>query len=202
MTCHARRVDAGAFSPWLASMRAALLDEGTTDVPCDGCTACCRSSRFVHIDPDERATLARIPPTLLFPAPRSPAGTVLLGYDERGHCPMLVDDRCSIYDDRPRTCRTFDCRIYAAAGVEPDGEGEDDLRARVRAWRFRHPTAADRADHDAVLAAARTLADRPPTERAVRSVQEISTTVSIGPRPVRVGGEESAGSRTSERRSR
>jgi hypothetical protein len=24
---------------------------------------------------------------------------------------MLVDDRCSIYEDRPRACRTYDCRI-------------------------------------------------------------------------------------------
>ena len=29
---------------------------------------------------------------------------------------------CSIYDHRPRTCRTFDCRVFAAAGVAVDAD--------------------------------------------------------------------------------
>ena len=38
-----------------------------SDVPCNGCTACCRSSQFVHVGPDEADTLAHIPAELLFP---------------------------------------------------------------------------------------------------------------------------------------
>src|SRR4051794_37734314 len=115
---------AGRFSPWLTGMRGALRGEGGSDVPCGGCTACCRSSQFVHIGPDEVETLAHIPTELLFPAPRLPRGHLLLGYDERGHCPMLVDDKCSIYEHRPRTCRTYDCRVFPAAGVEIDDEDQ------------------------------------------------------------------------------
>ena len=98
----------GCGGPWAAA--------AGSEVPCDGCTACCTSSQFVHIGPDETDTLARIPRRLLFPAPRLPAGHVLMGYDENGHCPMLVDGACSIYEHRPRTCRTYDCRVFPAAG--------------------------------------------------------------------------------------
>ena len=148
---------AGDFSDWLAGMQAALRGERGSEVPCDGCTACCTASQFIHIGPDETETLARIPKALLFPAPLMPAGRVVLGHDERGHCPMLVAGRCSIYADRPRTCRTYDCRVFAAAGVVP----EDGLIAeRARRWRFGFPAAADQERREAVHEAAVFIRDR------------------------------------------
>lgn len=151
---------AGDFSTWLAGMRRALGGDGGTDVPCGGCTACCTSSQFVHIGADESATLAHIPPGLLFPAPRMPRGHVLLGYDENGHCPMLVDGGCSIYAHRPRTCRVYDCRVFPAAGVDVDDDDQAAIGRRVRRWRFDHPADADRVEHDAVRAAARFVRER------------------------------------------
>jgi uncharacterized protein len=149
---------AGEFSSWAVGMQAAILGQGDSDVPCGGCTACCTSSQFVHISPDETDALSHIPADLVFPAPRLPLGHVLLGYDEQGHCPMLVDDQCSIYEHRPRTCRTYDCRILPAAGLE----GEDDtsmIAQRARRWLFSYPTPADEIEHDAVRAAASFLAE-------------------------------------------
>jgi Fe-S-cluster containining protein len=144
---------AGDFSPWLEQIQGALRGERGSDVPCGGCTACCTSSQFIHIEPDETDTLAHIPADLLFPAPRLPFGHVLLGYDERGYCPMLVDNRCSIYEHRPRTCRTYDCRVHPAAGLE--GDDDEALIARqARRWRFSFPTRADQIRRDAVRAAA------------------------------------------------
>ena len=105
---------AGDFSSWLSELQRALRGERSSDVPCDGCTACCKSSQFIHVAPDEADTLAHVPGELLFPAPGLPDGHVLMGYDERGHCPMLIDDRCSIYEHRPRTCRTYDCRVLSS----------------------------------------------------------------------------------------
>jgi hypothetical protein len=147
---------AGTFSDWVAAMQGALEGGSGTEVPCGDCSACCTSSQFVHIGPEETDSLAHIPPALLFPAPRLPAGHVLLGYDQRGHCPMLVDDQCSIYEHRPRACRTYDCRVFAAAGVDPDdGDGvKVEIGRRADRWRFAQPTQADRARHDAVRAAA------------------------------------------------
>lgn len=161
---HEEQVDdqdlaAGDFSSWLGEMAAALRGERAAEVPCGSCTACCTSSHFVHIDPDETEALAHIPAELLFPAPRRPAGHVLLGYDERGHCPMLVDAGCSIYDHRPRACRTYDCRIFPAAGVMPDGDGKAHITRRAGRWRFSFPTPADRAARAAVRAAAAYLSE-------------------------------------------
>lgn len=144
---------AGGFAEWLGTMQAALRGERPSDVPCGTCTACCTASQFVHIEPDETATLARIPASLLFPAPRLPAGHMLLGYDEQGRCPMLGDDGCSIYAERPRTCRTYDCRIFPAAGLEPD-PAKPRIVERARRWRFDHETDRDRAGRQAVQAAA------------------------------------------------
>jgi uncharacterized protein len=149
-----------AFSAWLVRIRAAISGVGGSDVPCGTCTACCTSSQFIHIEPDERDVLAHIPAELLFPAPGRPRGHVLLGYDERGHCPMLVDGACSIYEHRPRTCRVYDCRVFAAAGIDP-GEDQPLIASRARTWRFDYPTAADRERHEAVRAAARDLAEHP-----------------------------------------
>jgi uncharacterized protein len=136
---------AGDFSAWLRGM----------EVPCDGCTACCTSSQFVLVEPDETDTLAHLPAELLFPAPRRPEGHVLMGYDERGHCPMLVDGACSVYEHRPRACRIYDCRVLPAAGLDvDDDEAKAAIAERVRRWRFDHPAAVDRDRHDAVRAAA------------------------------------------------
>lgn len=165
---------AGDFSAWLADVQGAIRGERGSEVPCGGCTACCTSSQFVHIGPDETGTLAAIPRELLFPAPGGPPGHVLLGYDERGHCPMLVDGACSIYADRPRTCRTYDCRVFPAAGIDAaEGDpGKELIARRARRWRFAHPGDRDREEHDAVRAAATSLGEGGnPTERAVRAVE-------------------------------
>ena len=160
---------AGRFSVWLDGMQRALRGEGSSEVPCGSCTACCTSSQFVHIDPDERDTLARIPEALLFPAPGLPQGHVVLGYDERGHCPMLRDGACSIYEHRPRTCRTYDCRVFTAAGVEPD-EAQPAIAGQARRWRFDLVTEADRARWDQVRAAAQHV-EGTATQRAVLAVR-------------------------------
>jgi hypothetical protein len=177
-----RDLAAGDFSAWLAGMQAALRGERSSDVPCGTCTACCTSAQFIHIGPEEADALAHIPAELLFPAPRLPLGHVLLGYDERGHCPMLVDGHCSIYAHRPRTCRTYDCRVLPAAGLEPDAEEQAAITRQVRRWRFGHPDPLDRCEHDAVRAAAAFLDEHreelPPgavpasaTQRAVLAVE-------------------------------
>jgi uncharacterized protein len=165
--------EAGDFSLWVAGMRAALRGERPAEVPCGSCTACCTSSQFVHIGPDETDALARIPAELLVPAPGMPRGHVVLGYDERGHCPMLVHGRCSVYQHRPRACRTYDCRVFAAAGVEPD---QPEVAVRVRGWRFAYAEPVDRGWHGAMRAFAREhrrSTGATPVEAAVRAVEAV-----------------------------
>lgn len=145
---------AGEFGAWLLEVQAAIRGEGATDVACGTCVACCSSSQFIHIAPDETDALAHIPKVLLFPAPRAPRGHVLMGYDEHGRCPMLRDDGCSIYEHRPRTCRTYDCRVFPAAGVLPDEPEKAAIAATAARWEFDHATDEARVLHAAVQAAA------------------------------------------------
>jgi len=168
-------LDAGQFSVWLDTFREILRIGETSNVPCDGCTACCTSSQFIHIAPDEVDTLAEIPRELLFPAPRLPVGHLLMGYDENGHCPMLLDGACSIYAHRPRTCRTYDCRAFAASGLEIDDPKKSAINDRVRLWQFQFVDEFDRAKLDAVRSAADFVAKLEPrsdaTERTLAAVE-------------------------------
>ena len=149
---------AGDFSAWMTDVQAAIRGQGESDVPCDGCTACCTASQFIHIGPEETDTLAHIPAGVLFPAPRLPRGHVVMGYNERGHCPMLIEGKCSIYAHRPRTCCTYDCRVFPAAGITADDD-KPGIAERARRWTFSYPSEGDRTQHDAVRASARYLGE-------------------------------------------
>ena len=163
---------------WLTALGAALRGEADSDVPCGACIACCSSSQFVHIEPDELDALAHIPAELLFPAPRLPRGHVLMGYDERGRCPMLSDGGCTIYEHRPRTCRTYDCRVFPATGVFPDEVEKSRIAERARAWQVLHVGEADGERHRAMLAAAQQMRDAEPelpaTPLAVRVCRQFA----------------------------
>jgi len=151
---------AGDFSSWLDRIRSALLKDSGIDVPCGDCYACCRSSYFIHIRPEETRTISSIPGELLSPAPGLPSGNVLLGYDENGRCPMLVDEKCSIYDTRPLTCRNYDCRVFAATGISPGEADKILIDHQVKRWKFSYPTIKDRKVQSAVKEAARFLRER------------------------------------------
>ena len=144
-------LSAGRFSQWLRSTRTAQAQDSGAEVPCGDCNACCRSSYFIHVRPEEARTLTRIPEELLFAAPGLPEGNVLLGYDENGRCPMLRDDECSIYEDRPLTCRNYDCRVFTAAGIAADRVL---IAERALRWQFSYPATDDHNQHSAVRAAA------------------------------------------------
>ncbi len=109
---------------------------------------------FIHIKPEETQTIQRIPRGLLFPAPGLPKGHVLMGHSDKGHCPMLVDNKCSIYDYRPQTCRTYDCRVFTATGVPVDQQTQAEIAHRVKAWVFHYESEQSREEHMTVKEAA------------------------------------------------
>ncbi len=146
-------IAAGPFGEWLVGLCASLRGHGGTTVPCGDCVGCCVSSYHIPIRPEDREALERIPAQLLIGAPGMAPGHRMMGYRENGFCPMLDEGRCTIYSARPQTCRDYDCRIFAAAGIDAGGPDKDVINRRVRAWRFTYPTETDRAAHRAVLAA-------------------------------------------------
>jgi Fe-S-cluster containining protein len=150
----------GRFSFWLSQLIQAQVEESQTDVPCGSCTACCQSYQFIHIRPTEKQTLEVIPKGLLFPAPGLPAGHVLMGYDEQGRCPMLIEGRCSIYEQRPITCRIYDCRIFPATGLVPNDDRKGLISEQVTRWQFDILDSDDREQQRAVQAAAKFLCEK------------------------------------------
>lgn len=174
-----------AVAGWLSGLAAALRGEADSDVACGTCTACCRSRQFIHIEPDEADALAHIPAALRFPAPGLPKGHMVMGYDEDGRCPMLGDHGCTIYAHRPRTCRVYDCRVFAIAGVLPDEPEKADIAARARQWQV----VTESADDERLLTAVRAEASRlrvahpdlPATPLAVRSCRAATEDPSVEP---------------------
>jgi len=148
---------AGDFTQWLQGTHLTQVEGADANVPCGDCNGCCKSFYFIHITPSDTPALAAIPQELLFAAPGLPEGHFVMGYNDQGHCPMLIDDRCSIYFDRPQTCRAYDCRIFSAADMPP-GETDKALVAeRTQQWEFSFASDTGREQQSAVAAAARWL---------------------------------------------
>ena len=152
-----RDLPAGDFSSWLRDIRNAFILESGTEVDCGECIACCSSSQFIHVNPREMLTLGLIRKEMLVAAPGYPKGHVLLGYDRNGYCPMMINEKCSIYEHRPLTCRSYDCRVFVAAGISA-GDNAPRITERIKRWKFTYPTEHDHDEHGAVRAAANFIA--------------------------------------------
>ncbi len=144
---------AGPFGAWLAQARAALRGDAGVEVPCGDCTGCCTSGYSVQVRPADVRALAVIPAARLLESPFA-AGQKTMPARADGTCQMLESGRCSIYSSRPQTCRDYDCRVFAAAGIEAGDATKVIINRRVRAWRFSHETDVERRVHDAVREAA------------------------------------------------
>ena len=148
------QIAAGPFGLWLSQTRASFRGNGEAEVPCGDCVGCCTSSYFIHVRPEEFQTFAKVPARLLVSAPGWPHGHMLMGFSSDGSCPMLKERKCSIYQQRPRTCRAYDCRIFAATGIDAGGEDKAVINQRVRAWRFTYISEVETLAHSALRAAA------------------------------------------------
>ena len=153
-------VAAGPFSAWLRLMRRSLLGDEGMDVPCGDCVGCCVSGYSVQLRPGDHRAAAKIPVTFVVSAPGFAKGHLTVCALSNGLCPMLDAGKCSIYADRPQTCLDYDCRIFAAAGIEAGGEDKAVINKRVREWRFSYPEQTDLREHEAVRAAAAFIRDR------------------------------------------
>lgn len=143
-------IEAGSFGVWLQQMIASLRGKGGTDVPCGECVGCCISGYPVPLrSTDALEDVVPHEQVLVM----SPSAKMLLALPD-GTCPMLKNRQCSIYERRPETCRDYDCRIFAAAGIDAGGPERKVINERVRAWRFTYETPQELRVHDAIKAAA------------------------------------------------
>jgi hypothetical protein len=151
---------AGPFSEWLRAMRAALAGSSGMDVACGDCVGCCTSSYFIKVRAHETAAIEHIGADQLRPVPGSSNGNLLMGFDEQGHCFMFANGGCSIYQHRPETCRTYDCRVFTAAGLNA-GPDKSVINQRIASWQFDYPSPRDTEEHRAVTAAANFIRQHP-----------------------------------------
>lgn len=115
-------------------------------VPCQGCTACCHMEKIDFVPADERPQdLAHLDYEL---DPERAAGALMRRKD--GACVHLGPQGCTVYQHRPRVCRTFDCRVAAVAGV---GETYAD-GSHWPVWVPEQAGIEDRMYHAALCAAA------------------------------------------------
>lgn len=147
-------VAAGPFGEWLAQARESLRGNGGADVPCGDCIGCCTSSYLIQVRPEDKESLGKIPAEMLTFAHGFPPGHMVMIPRSDGACPMLHAGKCSIYRQRPQTCLDYDCRIFAAAGIDAGGADKTIINQRVREWQFTYGAEADRAAHRAVQSAA------------------------------------------------
>jgi Fe-S-cluster containining protein len=162
-------IDAGDFEVWLQSVLLSFKTGAEIDVPCGHCRGCCSAGRFVHLTPSDQSAHSVIPKQLLHRAPEMPKGYAIMGYLSGGLCPMLKAGNCSIYQNRPSTCRAFDCRILAVAGLHIEGQWNERINNRVRAWQFSFLSEEGRQRYKAINNAAAFIKNNPtafPNNRA------------------------------------
>ncbi len=145
-------IAAGDFGQWLAQARAALHGTGGMDVPCGECVGCCTSHYSILLRPHD-AALDIVPVKFLSSVKGLAYPHAKMNPLENGHCPMFKEGRCSIYAQRPQTCLDYDCRVFAAAGMQT-GDNRPVINQRIRQWRFTYASEADRQAHAAVQSAA------------------------------------------------
>lgn len=156
MTNHKEQLNAGPFSSWLEQIRISLHRGESVEVPCGICAACCTSGFYIAISKQETASLDKIPEECLFEIP-GVTDAVYIGCDDQGNCHLLNGERCQIYEHRPVACRTFDCRIYTATGIEPDKESSSPINQKIQGWKFEYPTKKDHNQQLILKAAAAIL---------------------------------------------
>jgi Fe-S-cluster containining protein len=149
-----REIDAGDFGEWKRQMTAMLRGTGGIAVPCGDCRGCCSAYWPVALRSSDAAAAVLIPSEWLMTPANAPPGVSYMSFRPDGTCPMLTAGNCQIYSHRPQTCRDFDCRIFAATGIQSAGDGRQQIDDRIGAWRFRFTSPADEATRAAMQAAA------------------------------------------------
>jgi Fe-S-cluster containining protein len=83
-------------------------------VNCGHCTACCRDAPLIVLTEGERPEpfdkMVRI---VVECDDGKEKSFWLLPHQPNGDCYYLRDGQCSVYEQRPKMCRTFDCRFIA-----------------------------------------------------------------------------------------
>jgi Fe-S-cluster containining protein len=88
-----------------------LRTDPHTDVPCAGCTECCRSGQGLVLHPELGDDVESYQRKIA--GHRDDGEPVfVLATNEQRACVYLGETGCTIYERRPHLCRSFDCRKH------------------------------------------------------------------------------------------
>lgn len=146
-----------SFHSYMVEAQENIRTSKEQNVPCGTCTACCTSSYFKVVEADEVETINKIPKHLRHYSPGLSEGSILIGYDSNGHCVMLKDGQCSIYDFRPKMCREFDCRVFVVSGLQVEEDDKALISKRVENWEIIYENGLKQIDHDKLKKVAKFL---------------------------------------------
>jgi Fe-S-cluster containining protein len=90
------------------NIQAVAIDrpEEESSVPCGDCHECCIKLSPI-LTPDEFITAKYVYTLMTSPDPGTPV--ISIPRNEKG-CYYLNDNKCTVYNDRPKSCKQFDCR--------------------------------------------------------------------------------------------
>lgn len=77
---------------------------------CGTCTACCKSNPGIFLHPSDGDVPENFKYTMAYNPLRGELG-MLVDTTDAGDCIYLGSGGCTIYDNRPAVCRSYDCRI-------------------------------------------------------------------------------------------
>lgn len=142
----------GSLTRWLRHLEADLKRD-RVEVPCGSCRACCSDPHFhANLTEHEAQRFAYV----------EYCGQKVLPKKADGTCVHLIGGNCSIYAERPRTCRIFDCR-YFMFGL-PLHNDCTVMREAVEQWEpFKLPTTEDKVAFGACLAIVMALQSKDPS---------------------------------------
>ncbi len=143
----------GSLLTFLRHLERSLAKHDRVEVPCNGCTACCRDPNMLITVNDDEAKRYR--------THINDNGIRELDRQPDGACTYLVDGKCTTYADRPRACRVYDCRFHMLGA--PLGNAEIVRRDGVIQWRpFSLPTTEDKIAFIAITMLVKTQCKRDP----------------------------------------
>ncbi len=110
------------FLPWLSGVMQIVHEHGenplaksAASVNCDGCDLCCCNSNTLVTR--EEALNPVLKAEWLDHSVPIQDSVWIIPKDELRRCIHLTETGCAIFDDRPSTCRVFDCRKRIVANM-------------------------------------------------------------------------------------
>lgn len=92
----------GSLSTYLRHASKISIANPDSHTPCGSCDTCCHSVfDKLGLTPEEQTRF----------------GVEYFDMTETGRCPHMGENGCEIYEQRPLTCRMFDCRFFAACDI-------------------------------------------------------------------------------------